>query len=202
MSLFEQAKKSPDRLKMLIYGETGTGKTVTSLMFPNPVVVDCEKGTEHYGPIFDFAKVETLDVDEVNKALDELLRKPGSYKTFILDPITPLYDSIMDRQLLRKRLKTNNSSYEIQPLDYKFIKSDVKRLMAKMLSLDMNVIVTAHSKVLYDPGEFMKIIGTAPECPKYLPHMFDVVIELTKEGDNFIASVDKDRTNKIISFFC
>jgi len=196
-SLFEKAKKSPDRLKMLIYGDTGTGKTVTSLHFPKPVVVDCEKGTEHYGPHFDFSRIETSDPDVVTKAIDELLKDPNGYKTFILDPITVLYDVIMDRQLLRKRLKTGNSSYEIQPLDYKFIKSDVKRLMSKMLSLDMNVIVTAHAKVLYSPDEFMKIIGTAPECPKYLPHMFDVVLELTKEGDKFKATVDKDRTNKL-----
>ena len=197
MSLFDKAKKSPDRLKALIYGDTGSGKTVTSLHFPNPVVIDCEKGTEHYGPFFDFSVLDTLEPAKVNEAIDELLKDPNGFKTFVLDPITILYDRIMDLQLLRKRLKLNNSSYELQPLDYKFIKSDVKRLIAKMLSLDMNVIVTAHSKVLYDPGEFMKVIGTAPDCPKYLPHMFDVVIELTKNGEIFMAEVEKDRTNKL-----
>ena len=58
MSMFKKAETQADRLKMYIYGEAGTGKTVTSLQFPNPAVIDTEKGTTHYGKFFDFHKID------------------------------------------------------------------------------------------------------------------------------------------------
>ena len=56
MSLFTQAEKESKRLKMYIFGESGTGKTVTSLKFPSPVMIDAEKGSDFYGSEFDFIR--------------------------------------------------------------------------------------------------------------------------------------------------
>ena len=50
-----------------------------------------------------------------------------------------------------------------------------------MLALDMNIIVTSQSKVLYSSEEFMKVLGTTADGPKNFAHMFDVVIELKKD---------------------
>ncbi len=199
MSLFEKAKPSGERIKMLVYGEPGTGKTVTALHFPNPVVIDTEKGTEYYGEYFDFYKLESGDPVMVSRALDELINDPGEYKTAVLDSATVLYDNIIDKQLARKRAKTGNPNYEIQPLDYKFIKADMKAIIQKILALDMNVIVTAHSKAKYsqEEGEFMKVLGTMAEVSKELPYIFDVELELTFEDGKFVARVQKDRTNRL-----
>jgi hypothetical protein len=88
--------------------------------------------------------------------------------------------------------------YEIQPKDYKHFKSETQMLVRKLLALDMNIIVTEGLKVEYDQAEFMKPIGTKPDGPKKLPHMFDIVLELyvTKEG-NRMARIKKDRTNRL-----
>ena len=147
MSLFKKAQPSAQRLKMLIYGEAGTGKTVTSLHFPNPAVVDTEKGTEYYGAMFDFHKIESFNPDKVSEALDELLEDPQGFKTLVIDPFTVLYDGIIDKHVSRMRKKTGNPDYTLQPLDYKHIKSDVKMLVSKLLALDLNIIVTARSKL-------------------------------------------------------
>jgi hypothetical protein len=98
-------------------------------------------------------------------------------------------------------MKTGNPNYQIQPLDYKFIKADVRSIVQKMLALDMNVIVTARSKVLYSQEEFMKPIGTTPDGPKELPYMFDIVLELKTENGVHEATVVKDRTNKLPQSF-
>jgi len=202
MSLFAKAEKVPKRLKMYIYGETGTGKTVTSLHFPNPAVIDTERGTEYYGEFFDFNKIETSDPAEVNKAIDELLENPNGFKTLVLDPFTSLYDNIIEDQVIKMKVKTGNPNYQIQPLDYKHIKAAVKGLIQKLLALDMNIIVTARSKPLYSSEEFMKLIGNTADGPKELPYMFDVVLELAKEEDGvFWAKVQKDRTNKLPDSF-
>jgi hypothetical protein len=200
MSLFEKAKPRAERLKMLIYGASGTGKSVVSLHFPKPAVIDTERGTEHYGEYFDFHRIQTVSPKKVNKAVDELLKDPAGFKTFVIDSFSNLYDSIIEKQVAKMRIKSGNPNYEIRPLDYKFIKSDVKILITKMLSLDMNIIVTAKSKPLYstDKDEFMQVIGTTPEGPKDLPYHFDIVLELyTDEEGNHMAKMVKDRTNKL-----
>ena len=105
MSLFEKASATPKRIKMLIYGDSGTGKTVTSLQFPNPVVIDVEKGTEYYGEHFDFARLTSVDPDEIDKALDELIEDPGDYKTCVIDSISVLCDLVVDKQTFSSYLR-------------------------------------------------------------------------------------------------
>mgnify|MGYP003133425175 FL=1 len=200
MSLFTQAEKESKRLKMYVFGESGTGKTVTSLKFPNPVMIDAEKGSDFYGSEFNFQRLQTSDPKMVSQAIDELLKDPKDFKTFCIDPFTVIYDKIVDAQVQRQRMKTGNPSYEIQPLDYKHIKGAVKSLVYRILALDMNVIITARSKPMYsnEQGEFMKVIGTTAEGPKELPYMFDVLLELSVEKDGArLAHVHKDRTGKL-----
>lgn len=198
MSLFQKAESEATRLKMYIYGKTGTGKTVTALHFPSPAVIDAEDGTLHYGGIFDFHKIKTNDPKKVHEAIDELLENPGDFKTLVVDPMSMIYDQILKDKEDRMKMKTGNLHYELQPLDYKTIKTEVKLLMNKLLSLDMNVIVTTRSKPQYAQGKFMQQIGEQPEGHRDMPYMFDVVLELyqTEDGTR-MARVEKDRTNKL-----
>ena len=46
---FQPAASSDRRLKLLLWGDSGVGKTTLALQFPHPAVIDLEGGTEHYG---------------------------------------------------------------------------------------------------------------------------------------------------------
>jgi hypothetical protein len=198
MSLFEKAAPKARRLKMYIYGETGTGKTITSLHFPNLAVIDSEKGSDFYGKLFDFDRIQTSDPSEVEKAIDELLKDPGEYKTFVIDPFTAVWETMQEMRLKRMRLKSNNPNYALQPLDWGFLKNNLKGLIKKLLALDMNIICTARAKAAYSPDEFMKVTGLIPDGPKELPFLFDVVLELSVGDDKKrYAKVIKDRTNTL-----
>ena len=116
MSIFQKAEKHPQRLKMLIFGESGTGKTTTSLHFPNVALIDTEKGTEYYGEHFDFFRTQTSDPDKINAALLELLKEPGDFKTIVIDPFIALYDSIIAKRERQQKIKLGNPEYQIQPL--------------------------------------------------------------------------------------
>jgi hypothetical protein len=200
MSLFERAEAKANRLKMYVYGPSGSGKTVTSLHFPSPAVIDTEKGTNFYGDHFEFFRIQTQDHDIVEQAVDELLQDPANFKTFVVDPIRRVDDSIVLKQLKRMRVKKNNPNYSLAPLDYKTIKEERNILFRKILSLDMNIIFTAPTKSQYseDESEFMKIIGVQPDGPKDLPYLVDVVLRLEKdeEGARW-AVVEKDRSNRL-----
>lgn len=199
MSLLHDATNEDVRLKMYVYGDSGTGKTITSLHFPNPVVIDPEKGTVHYSKYFSFKRSYTKNVKEVKAIIDELLTDPGDAKTLVIDPITLIYEEIIRSYETKLRLKKGDPAYTLQPLDYKVIKSEVKSLVDKILALDMNIIVTARASALYSTDEFMKQIGLKPDGPKDLPYAFDVVLELTKDEKTgkFIAHTKKDRTNTL-----
>lgn len=203
-NLFSPALPEQRRLKMYIYGAHGTGKTVTSLHFPNAAVVDLDGGTDWYASAFSFQKLRTTDVDKVLQAVDGLIQDPGDFKTLVIDSFTKFWDLLQEKHLKRLRVKRGNPQYVFQPSDYKVIKSDLRAFINKLLALDMNIIATAQVKSMYsqDSGEFMKITGTEPDGPKDAPYLFDVVLELNfGPDDTRIATVKKDRTNTLPKTF-
>lgn len=201
MSLFKKAESSANRLKLFVYGETGTGKTITALSFPNPVVIDTEKGTTHYGRHKEFYVLERKDAKSVNAALDELLEDPAGYKTFVLDSFTVLYEDIVIGYEKLLQTKLGNPGYVLQSRDYGPIKTMVKAIVHKILSLDMNLVVVARAKTKYMEDKFMQKEGIKPDCPEYIPFDFDVVLELHRIDNKGTALVLKDRTNTLPTSF-
>jgi len=196
---FTKAEKRATRLKLFIFGETGTGKTVTALHFPSVAMIDTEKGTDHYGEFFEFHRIQSSDPKVILETIESLLKEPGDFRTLVIDPFTNINDRIEEDLLRKLRAKSGDPDQELLPKDYKYIKKAVKHIIKKLLALDMNIIVTSQSKALYstDNQEFMKLLGSQPDSPKQLPYMFDVYIELKKEDEKYIAYVKKDRTNKL-----
>lgn len=185
---------------MYIYGVHGTGKTVTSLNFPEPSVIDFDGGTDWYTRVFKFKRLRTTDIDQATVAIDELIKDPNGTKTVVIDSLTKYWELLQEKHLKRLRVKKGNPGYTFQPIDYKAIKGDVKSFINKLLALDLNIIATAQSKNVYsqDSGEFMKVVDTEPDGPKEAPYLFDVVLELVMgPNDTRIAKVKKDRTNTL-----
>lgn len=201
MSLFTKAIEKPTRLKAFVFGESGTGKTITALSFPKPAVVDTEKGTTHYGKYKEFFVLSAKDTKTIHAALDELLKDPKGFKTFVLDSFTVVYEAIVLAVENRMKTKTGNPNYSIQPSDYKAIRSEMKNLIHKMISLDMNLIVTSRAKKKYAAGEFMKEEGITWDIPDYVPYEFDVILELNRRDKHSTAKVMKDRTNTLPAEF-
>ena len=197
---FKKAEPASRRFKLYLYGKAGTRKTVTALQFPNPAVIDAERGTVHYAEAFDFDVEHTKNPEIVEARIDDLLEDPKDYKTFVIDPFSWVYEEMGLVRLRKMRQKTGKSDYILQPMDYKILKANVGMLLSKLLALDLNIVVTARSKEMYssEDGEFMKVIGTVDDGPKYLVHAFDTVIELVKASDGTIqGNVEKDRTNTL-----
>lgn len=201
MSLFKKAEESAERLKLFVYGGTGTGKTITALSFPNPVVIDTEKGTTHYGKYKTFSVLKKRDYKSICSALDELLKDPQNFKTFVFDSFTVFYENLIVSFENKMKTKFGNPDYSIQVADYKVIKSQVRNVIHKILSLDMNIVVTARAKTKYAKGEFMKEEGIKPDCPESIPFEFDVNVELYKKDKKSTAVVIKDRTNTLPATF-
>lgn len=176
------------RLKALFYGDPGAGKTTASIQFPRPYLIDTEKGAIHSqytktlekngGVIF-----ESTDCNEIMEEVRALITEDHEYKTLIIDPITPIYNNLLDEA--EKRVGNEFGRH------YGEANKKMKQLINLLMSLDMNVIITAHSKNEY--GDAMKIVDTVPDTYKKLPYIFDLVLLIKRVGKKRIAHVKKSR---------
>lgn len=198
-SPFIKAETKERRLKLLLWGEPGTGKTVTSLQFPNPVVIDLEKGTELYGNDFKFDVQSTNDADRCMFYVDWLLANKHDYRTLIIDPITVYWAAVQDkyRAIFMERKQGSKGFkidfYEFQRNDWNTMKSEYKRFTRKLIKLDMNIIVTAHQKTKFAEDGSMTSLGDTFDSEKKTGHDFDCIIQTYVKDNEFWARVYKQR---------
>lgn len=176
------------RLKALFYGAAGVGKTTAAISFPRPYLIDTEKGAENSqyiktlqdkgGVIF-----QTSDFDELMQEVRVLLTEKHEYKTLIIDPLTVLYNDLLDKSAAKNGTEFGRH--------YAAANNQIKHLLNLLLRLDMNVIITSHAKNEY--GTDMKVIGTTFDCYKKLDYLFDLVFEIQKRGKDRVGVIRKSR---------
>lgn len=204
LSPFQRAASRDRRLKLFLWGDVGVGKTTLALHFPKPVVIDLEGGTDLYGDSFHFDVLRASTADEVMNAAQWLLTQPHEYRTLVVDPITVYWDALQKKwsDIFLRRNKGSKGYkfefYDLQPRDWLTIKSEFKDFVRTLISLDMNVIVTARQKIQYADGALMRAIGETFDGEKSLPYLFDTIVRLYRdEKGRFMGEVIKDRSNKL-----
>lgn len=176
------------RFKALFYGTAGAGKTTASIQFPQPYLIDTERGCENDsytkllekqgGVIF-----QTSDFEELIQEVKSLLTEKHEYKTLVIDPLTTIYNSMLDRAA--EKVGTEFGRH------YGEANKKMKHLLDLLMRLDMNIIITAHAKNEY--GDNLKVLGTTFDCYKKLDYLFDLVIEIQKRGKQRVGVVRKSR---------
>lgn len=186
------------RLKMLLYGPAGIGKTTAAIMFPNAYIIDTEKGTDFYSKTISKSGsvvLQTNNPDEIREELHQLLTTKHQYKTLIIDPITQVYNATQEKwSRIFEKYTTDQKNRDLQDFGPRFwgrVKSDFKAVQHLMMALDMNVIITSHQKDIYGAG--MTKIGVGPDTMKGDEYIFDLVFELHKVGDKRMATTIKER---------
>lgn len=180
------------RLKALFFGPAGSGKTTAAIQFPRPYLIDTEKGAENsqYARIIEAAGgavFQSNDFDEIVQEVTSLLAVKHPYGTLCIDPITTVYDDLI--QKAENKVGTEFGRH------YGEAKKQWKRLGNLLMRLDMNVIVTSHQKNLY--GDAMKVIGNTYDGPKGLDYLFDLVFEVGKRGTERVGIVRKSRVETL-----
>jgi AAA domain len=176
------------RLKALFYGTAGVGKTTAAISFPCPYLIDTEKGAENdqYTRLMQQAGgavFQTSDFDELMKEVKALLTEKHQYKTLIIDPLTTLYNDLLDKSAIK-----NGTDFGKH---YNEANKRIKHLLSLLLRLDMNVIITSHAKNEY--GQNMSVLGQTFDCYKKLDYLFDLVFEIQKRGKERTGLIKKSR---------
>jgi len=176
------------RLKLFMFGPAGVGKTTAAIQFPNSYVIDCEKGAENYDELITTsgsAVFQTTDMHEVIAEVKSLLTEQHDYRTLVIDPITTVYNDLLEKCELKVGTDFGRHYGEANKI--------MKRLANLIMALDMNVVVTAHSKKEY--GDNLKVLGHTFDGWRQLDYWFDLVIELGKKGKKRFAKVTKTRVD-------
>jgi hypothetical protein len=200
-SPFAAAQSRPKRLKVLAYGNSGTGKTTLALGFPGVALFDLEGGADLYSGKFRFDVLRTTAFDDAVAAVRWLHEHPHPYRTVVVAPITILWDALQKKwnEIFLRRAKSSKGYkfeyFENGPREWATIKAEWKDFMRLLLGLDTNLIVTAREKVLYSDAAFMQPAGFTFDGEKSLAYLFDVVLRLSRDAKGrFVAEVVKDRS--------
>src|SRR5436309_1467530 len=202
-SPFRQKSLREKRLKILVHGESGSGKTRFALSLPRLAMIDTEGGTDHYDG--DYAIAYLHDADEVRGAIDWLARGEHEFSTLAIDSFSLVWDAFQRKwsEIFLERLGDRRSHkhefFELGPREWMTLKADHRDLLERLLQIDMNVVLTCRTKPEYEggSGELMRKVGTTFEGEKSLPYVFDIVLELWRVGGKTLALARKDRTGKL-----
>lgn len=202
------------RLKLLVFGAPGTGKTLTGLSFGRALVSDFEDGTSIYEDDFDFTALDSgafggaaaNDWLRLSATADYLLGHPEAtvgFDAWLIDPFTVADEALRDlwsaRFLARREGGRGGHKvefYDWQPADWRYYKSDLKAFFRKIAKLPLHIICTAREKPLYAEGALMKKIGETFDAERNLPYYFDLSVRLRKhptEPETFEATIMKAR---------
>jgi hypothetical protein len=192
--------KTPDkiekRLKMLLFGPAGAGKTTAAIQFPKPYLIDTERGAENAQYVEHLRRVggayfSSSDPDEVLAEVTSLLSEKHDYRTVIIDPLTVLYNDLLDKAA--DEVGTDFGKHK-GPADRK-----IKRLITMLLRLDMNVIITSHEKPKWVRTKDAKGKDTVAEdgatfdCYGRIDYVFDLLLQIQRRGKERFAVVRKSR---------
>ncbi|MBU1701037.1 MAG: ATP-binding protein [Candidatus Eisenbacteria bacterium] len=201
---FKKSRSLDKRLKLFVWGDSGTGKTTLALQFPNPAVIDLEGSADLYGGLFDFDVLRASTADEAMTAVQWLASHQHEYRTLVIDPVSVYWDALQKKwsDIFLRRNKGSKGYrfefYDLQVRDWMTIKAEFKDFIRRIIALDMNVIVTARQKTQYADGAFMKAIGETFDGEKSLPYLFDTILRLYRdEKGRFLGECIKDRSQKL-----
>jgi len=185
---FAKATKANKRLKMMLFGPAGVGKTTAAIQFPRPAVIDTEKGSvnDQYVDAINArggGVIHTGDFDEMAASITNLIKEPEQYQTLIIDPFTVVYSDLLDKAAAKVGTDFGRHYGEAD--------KRVRHLLRLLNRLDMNVVITCHSKIVY--GENLTKLGNTFDGYKKLDFLFDLVIELEKRGKERVGIVRKSR---------
>lgn len=138
------------KLKILLYGQAGVGKTTLSLSAPKPLLIDCDGGVHrvNFGHVTDTVQVETFD--DVLNVLKEDLRP---YESIIIDTGGKLLD-FMAEYIIKRNSKMGKANGTLTLQGYGERKAEFSNFCKKISLLNKHLIFVAHRQTQQEGDDF------------------------------------------------
>lgn len=193
----EPGSAPPGKIKGLIYGPPGVGKTWFATSFPFPYYHDTEAGADlaHYqdrlkqaGGAYLGPKDGTLDFDFIIEQAQALATEQHKWQTVIYDSLTKLWGTtILNAQ-------ETLGDKDVFGASKKPAIRQMRRLLNWISRIDMNCWFIAHEVAEWGmiAGQRQEI-GRAPDCWDKVPYELHLVLRAEKRGNSRVATVKKSR---------
>ena len=190
--LAKKATLEDVNLKVMVWGESGSGKSRFALSAPNPIVIDLEGSTRLYANEFDFDDLQLSEPYTPEKYIEAITQAvDGGYSVLIIDSITHEWNYILDQ--VDKIPGTNSYTKwgKLTPRHNKFTE--------KMIQSPINIIATVRGKDAYvleqdkNGKQVPKKVGLGYTQRDGLEYEYTVTFNI--DQTNHVATVQKDNTH-------
>lgn len=187
------------KIKMIISGKSGTGKTWYALTAPRPLaILDLEGGSLVYhskSTLFEaFDRLQTRSIQEIEAAVKSL-ESDTHYQSIVIDPITIYYELLQEAYQEKRILKSKNDDAALAMKDWGDIKKRYKSLLTRLINLDKNIIIITREKdVTQEVAGQQVVVGFREDCEKSTEYMPDISLRLSLSGAIRKCLIKKDRT--------
>lgn len=191
----EQVKQG--KIKAVMFGASGVGKTTLALNFPVPFYFDVEGGAK--GPQYrELLKRSgggymgpedgTLSFDTLIEQMQALATEKHPYRTLIVDSLTKLFQTTIAQEAERL------GSRDAFGASKKPAVAAMRRLVMWTTRLDMNVWFVCHETAEWGMVNGQRAeIGRVPDVWDKLVYELDLGIQAVKRGPQRLAIVTKSR---------
>ncbi len=181
----------PEELKVLVYGESGVGKTVFATTFPKPILFfDFDDGRQTYGglPEIDYelytedpASRRPKAYQNFIKDLDKFGKDHDGYKTFVLDSTTFLQDAIIN-DIIGTQGATPQGGITLP--QWQIVTNRFADIFRKIKGYKANFVTVGHEQIIQDEvtGE-IKILTVqagrkfAAKAPLYFDEVYRCYVD-------------------------
>lgn len=188
----------PGKIKMMLYGASGSGKTWVSLTFPKPYYIDTEGGADlkHYqerlkkaGGVYMGPEQGSTNFATVLEEVKALATEKHEYKTLIIDSITKLYQVCIADEAEKLGPKDAFGASKKPAI------ANMRRLVNWIQRLDMNCLFIAHEMTEWgnDAKGNRTEIGKVADVWDKLIYELHLTLQVRKLGPSRTALVMKSR---------
>lgn len=192
----DPATVEPSKPKIAIYGGPGVGKTWASIEFPNVFYIDTEGGADldHYrkklkdgGASYLGPDDGSLDFPTVLEQVQALATEDHDRKTLVIDSLSKLFNNqivITQEKMAKAGTEDAFGASKKEAISY------MRRLVAWVNRLDMNVVLIHHQKSQWKDG---KEVGVTFDGWDKLEYELHLVLRIAKNGPSRTAYIGKTR---------
>lgn len=185
------------KIKAVLYGPSGVGKTTLALSFPAPYYFDVEGGAKgpqyrellkKSGGAYMGPEDGTMSFDTLIEQMQALATEKHPYKTLIVDSLTKLFQTTVAQEAERLGDKDAFGASKKPAV------AAMRRLVMWASRLDMNIWFICHETAEWGMVNGQRAeTGRVPDVWDKLIYELDLAIQATKRGPARLATVKKSR---------